>query len=1354
MKQLGVTRNFWTVLITILVIGLLFTYYLMVYVKDRERLIYEKKFRELDRIVQNVNEYATEIKNSLQFEVRTVKKLEAQRSKNQTEIDKVSSAGNPREETDEDLNLLHKMADDLSDLINSKREHFSDSAIQPSLRDVVLKFDTVWIKYNLADSLSKTIFKNASSKFFAIRIQHLHATSDILDSNDDGHKERSHETSARHSNAGIIFQNLQSEVRLEIVDSLVYNKRGLNWAGISDVKLDNTDYKLFTHWIAIGENDDILICALEKVSSIKSAAYGVETWIIINLICTVLLLLLAMPLLKLMIMNEVERLQINNVFFTGVSIILGSSVIMLFLNLSNHYFGYQYDGMDTALKEVSNAMKSNFTEEVNSIRKQLSFLRGKRAHFPEQVVYDNSLRDKKVNELVKKYKLYNEIVWIDAEGEILTMLSSNKFDRKDKLVPNVSRRKYFRAVQESNLWKGTYDTKNKELPPFYIDFVRSLINGQYQAVLSIPMDSAGPVSALALSTKLFSMQYSNLPPWYEACILDDRGEVMFHSTTSRSLQENFLDETDNNYELIAAMSGRIEDHVSVTYDRQQYRAYIQPIDGTPLYLVVFYPLDKYKVPMILTVWFSFGLVVLLFCFIALHLLILFGITYKPTKLKIRRFFLAWLRPRKPTVFRYKYLQSVTGGSMLFVFNLIVILFFPVSKETVAGVLVSPIFLHVFHYSLYASNDVIENETNRAKNVRTFQYWSIGFVILIDLVCCYLFGINFETVWVLLFQLAQVFILFLPFTSIFAKLNIFILPDVGYKKLYLYSTVIWLALVGIIPVFCFYKYSYEEESTIWTKHMQLEAVKSYFNRERFVRTQLSTFNADEILHYGNYQNATGMIKISSFENWPSHYNQPTNYEHLLFEFIPPLDLLVKESAAQVYSASKDTAWYWTQRCDSIQLNYKSQYTELGNAAAVTPLLKYQFDQGKHAAVFWIAIVGSCALTYRTIRFGLRNIYGFDIIKPINEVKISADFFRIKENTNKNFCLIGVPYSGKGSILNGLINNSKSVLRINLQTVLSKGANDTIKEKSKEENSEKQEANAWEPEYNGEAIVIIEHFEFGLNNHELNKKRLKLLQEFQSRPQAHVILSSAVQPKVILDYYDRMESLTDHLKEKEEFKDRYFEYKHAKRYWRSVLSGYIITYVPLSTDMDLGDDDLKNCELAYGTFLPKLRTHVANQPVETYTEREDFILKIEEMAEVYYHSLWNSFSKVEKRLLYDLALDRFVNVKNIATIRILLQKGVLVIRDSLQIFNKSFNNFILSAVNEDEEMMMQQEMRKKGSWNSVQLVLILVFLGIAMFISFAQRDILQNLNALITAIGGITALALRFGGLFTTGNKPKE
>ena len=147
-----------------------------------------------------------------------------------------------------------------------------------------------------------------------------------------------------------------------------------------------------------------------------------------------------------------------------------------------------------------------------------------------------------------------------------------------------------------------------------------------------------------------------------------------------------------------------------------------------------------------------------------------------------------------------------------------------------------------------------------------------------------------------------------------------------------------------------------------------------------------------------------------------------------------------------------------------------------------------------------------------------------------------------------------------------------------------------------------------------------------------------------------------------------------------------------------------------------------------------------------------MKIEELADTYYHSLWNSFSDAEKFLLHDLAKDRYVNLKNVKTIRLLLQKGVIVADDTLQIMNRSFNNFILSVVNEEEELQMEKEQSSKGSWNIVQSVLIILLIALIAFIAIAQQDLFRDLNVLIGAFGSAIALITRFGGLFSS--KPKD
>ena len=208
------------------------------------------------------------------------------------------------------------------------------------------------------------------------------------------------------------------------------------------------------------------------------------------------------------------------------------------------------------------------------------------------------------------------------------------------------------------------------------------------------------------------------------------------------------------------------------------------------------------------------------------------------------------------------------------------------------------------------------------------------------------------------------------------------------------------------------------------------------------------------------------------------------------------------------------------------------------------------------------------------------------------------------------------------------------------------------------------------------------------------------------------------------------------------------------WKNLVGGFIVLYQPLQENLsDKITSAFVKSELLHGLYLTKTNLLLEKELCRTYEEKENFVLRVEELADTYYQSLWNSFSNSEKHLLYDLAKDRFVNLRNLTTIRILMQKGVIIAEDTLSIMNKSFSNFILSVVNEDEEVRREKELHQKGAWSVVRSVLIIALIGLATFITLAQQNLLQDFNLLLGAVGSVAALLTRFGGLFAI-SKVKE
>ena len=136
----------------------------------------------------------------------------------------------------------------------------------------------------------------------------------------------------------------------------------------------------------------------------------------------------------------------------------------------------------------------------------------------------------------------------------------------------------------------------------------------------------------------------------------------------------------------------------------------------------------------------------------------------------------------------------------------------------------------------------------------------------------------------------------------------------------------------------------------------------------------------------------------------------------------------------------------------------------------------------------------------------------------------------------------------------------------------------------------------------------------------------------------------------------------------------------------------------------------------------------------------------MADSYYYSIWTTLSKAEKFILYDLAIDGFVNVKNEKAIRALMQKGLIVYKDNLKVMNESFNNFVLTVVNRDMDRAMRREIEKHGTWNILQIALLMVIMGASLFVLHEQNHLMDSFDFIVTAVIAFGTFLLRFSSMW--------
>jgi len=143
-------------------------------------------------------------------------------------------------------------------------------------------------------------------------------------------------------------------------------------------------------------------------------------------------------------------------------------------------------------------------------------------------------------------------------------------------------------------------------------------------------------------------------------------------------------------------------------------------------------------------------------------------------------------------------------------------------------------------------------------------------------------------------------------------------------------------------------------------------------------------------------------------------------------------------------------------------------------------------------------------------------------------------------------------------------------------------------------------------------------------------------------------------------------------------------------------------------------------------------------------DSLIFKVQIVSHYFYTYIWQSLTKEEKFLLYDLAEDGLVNPYDDYNLCMLISKKLVVNNDgTLMLFNKGFRNFILTAIGETEVARIKEQVKDNGNWNSLKIPLNLTILAILIFLFTSQQEAYSRIITYITAFSaGIPAVVKVF------------
>jgi hypothetical protein len=304
------------------------------------------------------------------------------------------------------------------------------------------------------------------------------------------------------------------------------------------------------------------------------------------------------------------------------------------------------------------------------------------------------------------------------------------------------------------------------------------------------------------------------------------------------------------------------------------------------------------------------------------------------------------------------------------------------------------------------------------------------------------------------------------------------------------------------------------------------------------------------------------------------------------------------------------------------------------------------------------------------------------------------------------------------------------------------------------------------------VVLEHFSYGIEDQTTNQRRLVLLEILLANNNRITIISKLTPMQITAKYEEIIEEAENQADVAE------LETRVSR--WKDILSSFVkLYYSKLVCERNRSRLPL-NCtvkELIYhemsvnqnyfrrmnGTLVEewnrktqkiKLTSSVEKMADSTDEDtKEEILLKIQSMAQPFYFSLWNTCSKEEKYILYDLADDGFVNTRNKPVLMGLMEKGLIFYDESFHIMNESFRNFILSNIKQSEALKMEQEARNNGRWSVYSTVILLLILSLIFFVVFANEGIVNQFVALLAGITAAVPYLLRLVGLvgLSTGSR---
>lgn len=635
-------------------------------------------------------------------------------------------------------------------------------------------------------------------------------------------------------------------------DSLTSLQKNSDGSATGSVFIGGNEYKIFyTPFKSCGQKL-LLAGLLDAGDYIKRTRQTPLDFIPVSII-VILLLLIAMPFIKIFLLDRRETLTYRDMALAGFSFYLGPGCfcLILFYTICQLVNTQTYS---TRLNKLGQDLQSSVNRNISSAYKRLvsyDCAVDKLSLTSKLTVCltdpsDNSSNMEFLDNMMAPLsdRHTTRVFWIDSSGH--TLAKWNPFDFVSPLT-DVSGYAYYKRFTETN---PPTDPKTSSFCLVYAG--KSNATGEFQVFILKPsckvfLVNRKKVKSMAVveAINLDISEHVILPLGFGFCLVDQQGNILVDSDPLLDLSGNVLEESGENSLLAGSLAGgNPGSDIRIPLYGDPHTAHVFPIKGQALSMVVYFDQEITSQHIIRLLLFSIQSSVWLALAILLCILLSTYQKTAPGKLMFCIRPVEWIRPVSINEDSYGFTFYYFGG-MLLLYLLFLFLFLSFVRDLrpLYGISLLLPFYGIWGFIISRSKSGGEVSWWQAlEKIFKLGFYPAVFVVVINLVLSRAMDTMF---WLLIFEGLAFLILWslirwFPIKS-FEKIELL------YKNQnsFLPSLMGSMFLVSILPTVGILLYGYSAEMLQCKKQNQLSYAVGLAGWEEFVHDDLSVGYKDAV-----------------------------------------------------------------------------------------------------------------------------------------------------------------------------------------------------------------------------------------------------------------------------------------------------------------------------------------------------------------------------------------------------------------------------------------------------------------------------------------------------------------------------